>query len=493
MRRIAGNALLCVALAGGLLFAGCASIGIGKKAPVAAHALKMAPGDLDDLTSAYADRYVLLVSAATDQIKAQTTDLTRKHLAQRLKTESATSVYDIVTSGDAYGRLLDLTVAVTLQSEVYIDEDQAETAFGKELAPILIRALREARVEIWEIAAKALTPEQLDDLDSVIVEFRKKNPTLPNVINVRFSDFASSTGKSMTGDAWGGLFGQIDEARKSVDQARRFGEQAFYYGKRAPLLISWQLEENADEMASKPEFAEFLADVHRFGELAEHLPEAVAAERKAILTAFDERQKTLGETMRQARETMTEADQLTTSAKATLVELQKTMEGVQGLMASTDAMIAKYKGPSPPTAGTQPAGSGEGAGTQPAMAGNGVAPAAGATVTEAAHPFDIREYTAALQQATATARELNEFLKNSQTVAGAPVWDRRLTELQKTADDRVKLARAQSEELVQSIFFRVYLAIGALFLALVAYRLVAVTMMRRMLRADHEKSAGKAG
>jgi hypothetical protein len=410
--------LLVIAGVAGASLGGCAGWTAGKHEP--AHPLLMDPATLDQLTMAYADRYVLLISAATDSIKARSTDLRQQHSAQKLKTESAMSVYDIVTTGDAYGRLLDLTVAVTLQSNVYIDEDEAEKEFGKELSPELIRAMRQARIEIWEIAGKALTPEQLDNLDLLIWDYRRTNPMLLNVINVRFKDFANSKTKSLVADASAsGIFGQIDEARQEVEEARRLAEQAFFYGKRAPLLLSWQAETSADDMLAKPEVVQMLADLHQFGSLAETFPEIVAKEREAI--------------------------------------------------------AGKYM----PPPSTQPGASGSAsatvvASTQPAVS---------------ARPFDVREYTAALAQATEAVKELNSVLQSSRSLLDSPAWSNRITEIQESTDGRIRLATEHSEALVAAIFLRVYIAIGALFVALVAYRLVAIALVRRMAHVKHEKGA----
>jgi len=86
---------------------------------------------------------------------------------------------------------LDLVVSATLQSTVWIDENRAEEVFG-DRAPILIRALRTMRVEAWELAAKLLTQDQLEQLDYIIIEWRRLHPEVEDVAFVKFDTFAGA-------------------------------------------------------------------------------------------------------------------------------------------------------------------------------------------------------------------------------------------------------------------------------------------------------------
>jgi len=102
--------------------------------------------ELDELTRAFADRYVGLLASACDALKKDNPDLVQRREAQKLLVNGATNVYDIASNADAFTRVLDLIVVTTLVSQVWIDDDRATEVFG-DRAEVLVRALHHGRVE----------------------------------------------------------------------------------------------------------------------------------------------------------------------------------------------------------------------------------------------------------------------------------------------------------------------------------------------------------
>jgi len=92
---------------------------------------------------------------------------------------SVSSIYDIATEPDVFAKLMDPLMMVTLQSYVRIDENRAEREFGAR-GEILIRALRQIRVDAWKLAAGVLKPEQLQRADALILDWRRRNPEAPD-------------------------------------------------------------------------------------------------------------------------------------------------------------------------------------------------------------------------------------------------------------------------------------------------------------------------
>jgi hypothetical protein len=66
--------------------------------------------ELDELTRAFADRYVGLLSSACDALNKDNPDLVQRREAQELLVNGATNVYDIASNADAFTRVLDLIV-----------------------------------------------------------------------------------------------------------------------------------------------------------------------------------------------------------------------------------------------------------------------------------------------------------------------------------------------------------------------------------------------
>src|SRR5204863_5691625 len=75
---------------------------------------RLRPAELDELTRAFADRYVGLLSSTSDALKKDNPDAVQRREAQELVLNCATNVYDIASNADAFTRTLDLLVVTEL-------------------------------------------------------------------------------------------------------------------------------------------------------------------------------------------------------------------------------------------------------------------------------------------------------------------------------------------------------------------------------------------
>ena len=199
--------------------------------------------ELDELTRAFADRYVGLLYSTCDALKKDNPDPVQRREAQVLTVDCATNIYDIASNADAFTRMLDLVVVTTLVSQVWIDDDRvAEVFAGRE--ELLIRALHHGRVEAWALAAQVLRPDQIDLLDYLLWDWRRHNPDMVRVSFVRFSNFAIGRGKSANAEVLvaGGFYGNVGRQGQAVDEARLLAERVFYMLKREPTLLRWQVD-----------------------------------------------------------------------------------------------------------------------------------------------------------------------------------------------------------------------------------------------------------
>ena len=97
-----------------------------------------------------------LLVTACEALEKDNPSLEQRRMAHLVKLVGVTSACDVVTNPDPYASLLDLVLMVTLQSQVWIDDAMADDVF-RERADELVRRLRRARVEVWELAARVLT------------------------------------------------------------------------------------------------------------------------------------------------------------------------------------------------------------------------------------------------------------------------------------------------------------------------------------------------
>lgn len=521
--------LAALALVSAILtcIAGCAAP--AKPDPAAATAKLVTLPEIDQLNRAFADRFVLLVAAACDQIEKDNPSASQRRMAHELKLYCATSSFDIASNPDPYTSLLDMTLSVTLISQVWIDEDRAEDTFGPERARILIRELRRARIEVWEIAARALKPEHLDALDYLIWDWRRNNPDIVHVEFVRFNNFSASRGKSQLADVrtGGGFLAPVNEAKRAVDEARLLAERAFYLGKRTPLTLSWQIEAATNNLLANPDVGRVLGNLDTFAASADRLttaidrlPKDIAAQRDATLTAIDQREKMLNSTIGNVRGAIGDTERAMAAfskvlgdSQRTATELRTAADAVTGTATAIDAFASRYSGPQNvpgraaatgpvPSTATVPVATTPAAPVTPsaptvtaeaAKPTVGKVQGAATTAPASSPPFDIRNYTDTAVELAKAAREMRMFVESTQGLVGSNAWTHRIQEINEAADDRMRMAKLQSEALLDEVFRRVYITIAALFVLAVALRLFWTRLKRRRPTRAGEESVSHAG
>ena len=251
--------------------------------------------ELDELTRAFADRYVGLLSSACDALKKDNPDPAQRREAQVLMVDCATNIYDIASNADAFTRMLDLVVVTTLVSQVWIDDDRAAEVFaGRE--ELLIRALHHGRVEAWALAAQVLRPDQIDLLDYLLWDWRRHNPDMVRASFVRFSNFAIGRGKSANAEmlAAGGFYANVGRQGQSIDEARLLTERMFYMLKREPTLLRWQVD------TLKEDIFIALDDRIKQADATVANMRAVVSEANGLVTSIGPTSKSLNEMLKTA-------------------------------------------------------------------------------------------------------------------------------------------------------------------------------------------------
>jgi cytochrome bd-type quinol oxidase subunit 1 len=82
---------------------------------------------------------------------------------------------------------------------------------------------------------------------------------------------------------------------------------------------------------------------------------------------------------------------------------------------------------------------------------------------------------------------MNDLLKSSDQLLGSSEWDHRIQQVNQSADERIKIAAEQSQRVVSDLFWRVYVAMGVLFVMLIIC-LMAVFLLIRRLRVVAAKT-----
>jgi len=402
--------------------------------------------ELDQLTYAYADRYYMVISSAVDAIKRDNPDPAQRRLAHQIKLQGVLSMNDIVSGNNPYSQTLDLVTAVTLESIVLIDENQAEKAFG-DRAPGLIQAIRTMRVEAWQLAAKVLNQDQLERLDFIILEWRRTHPDVDQVAFVKFDDFAGARASGLLNEikAGNGFLAPLSEASQVLKDWGRLTERAFWYSKRAPNIAAIQAEGAVNEILSAPEITSVLQTADRMGKTADAMPQTIATERHAIFQEIDARQTLLTNSLGDLSHIMADADSLGRTAALLTTNLQQTL-----LVLGDTIKVADTAGhhfgldqPAPPATG---------------------------------RPFDIQDYNATLAQLNMVLTNLQQLTMNADQLTRSEGWNRTVQSLTDSADHRV-----------DHIIFRLGELLLLGFTLAVAYRFISLQLKRRFSPTPLEK------
>ncbi|MFQ5791089.1 MAG: hypothetical protein ACE5JI_11520 [Acidobacteriota bacterium] len=219
-----------------------------------------------------------------------------------------TSAVDIAIGPNPEVNMLDMVVLVTL-SRIVVEEYWVPKVFGDE-AKILVEVFRRQEADIWSIAAKALTREQLQELRDSIRQYRNRDPDLVFVEATRFGDFAGIVGASELAKAQeGGGFLGVKGVTREVSETRILAERAMFYAQRVPWIARSLVRLMLLDVAQTPEINQVMKDtgtlakaMHQTAKMTEELPELITEQRNAtidqVVKVFQkERSATIGQVM----------------------------------------------------------------------------------------------------------------------------------------------------------------------------------------------------
>jgi len=256
------------------LLAGCADLGTPTEpksqevtvAPIGVERISKPPIKREQLQveiMRYGDRFSARMSLEADRImdKASTPEL--RSFATGWKLACQTAVVEIAVGPNAVENLLDMMVLASLTREE-VETYWVPEFLGTELGQGLLKASRLLEEEIWEGSKRVLTPEQQDDLRSLIHEWNQQHPDQHYFWSVRFGGFTDQRAVDLQRvEQTGGLLGEIAQTRETAVEMREFGERVMYYMQRAPNLTRLQAEFGARELLMSPEVVQVLDNAER--------------------------------------------------------------------------------------------------------------------------------------------------------------------------------------------------------------------------------------
>jgi hypothetical protein len=353
----------------------------------------------------FSDEYSSRTIAALNHYASEAGTAEARTETLQWKVSVASATLTIVTGENPQANLLDL-IALAVITRTALEEFVAKSTNSASLQPWL-EVSRSLETEAWNLAGDILTPDQQKELRDSIQRWWDTNPSSHPGFFARPEEFSSLIRQTRhEAPRQGSVFALVgldptaglDPAVREVTRTRLFAERAMFMMQRIPFLVRWQTELLVDELLRLDQIEAVLTNVtslsvsidrfSRAAESASHtaagLPDLVAAEREAILEAFEAQEGKLRQLSADLVHTLEAGEAMSTSLNTTLVTF--------------DALMKRF-GVSEPS-------------TTP--------PNTNAT------PFNILDYAHTAERIATMAQQLDALIKDTGNTLESPALDRQL-------------------------------------------------------------------
>lgn len=400
----------------------------------------------------FADEMMLRLAEAIDQIEGRSQSIDGRTVAHRLKYTVAHGATIIAAAQNPRIALVDMYVMISLQRAL-IERKIVPEFFGSE-ADRLVEMFKTSESEIKGLASKALTAEQIAEIDRLIAQWLENNPNRVYAGYVRLSEFSAArqvatqqVQKGRAGNVLGFLFidplAGLDPTTREIEQARLLAERAFFYMQRMPMLISWQAELLVMDSVSEPESRKVLESVESMtksveqitkdvNDLNERFPKLISEERQAILdqlnvTIDEQRQKSIDQALEGLSvERKALIDQLVAQEeelRPLITDLRQTVDSTTALSDSVRSTTAQFEELAKLLRLDEPG-------------------------DPDAEPTSIKDFTEALRETTAAASELVKLSESIKGTTAPDVLEERLVMI----EQRLMNAEASANRVMDRAF-----------------------------------------
>jgi hypothetical protein len=386
--------MMVVVLSAGL--SGCGTVTDRKSERVAVAPIKrpqelataaMTREELEDEVMRFADRFSTRLDVVTDRIAEQSESGLLRSQALTVKVASYAAAVDIAVGPNPVANILDMLVLASL-TRLTVEDYWVPEVFGQESGQDLLLAVRVLEQDIWAISGKVLTEQQQEDLRSLISTWHEQHPNQYYIWGARFSEFSGQSAALDRVAETGGLLGQVERTRETVDEVRSLGERVLYYLQRAPGLTGFQAELTVYSILRQPEIVQALEDWQRISESMERFAEEANDLPKQRLEAVEQLMQGLTQQRKAFMDDLiAEEDRL----RGVLGDLHTTLVAANELVGGLDSLATKFD--------------------------------IGGADEE---PFDVNEYRKIVTEASGTVAELTSLVQAVEQLMASPTWEQRV-------------------------------------------------------------------
>ena len=252
----------------------------------------------------FADTYASLAIQSLDDLQNRTKRPEVADWALEGKVATTLAVYTNVTGPNEVTNLLDTLIYVDLKR--WAVENHWIPVLLHDEGQGVLDAARKGDDLAWQLAARALTSDQIAEMHRLIDQWRADNPGQYYVSHIRFAEFASArriTRTSPQAKQPSSLFSllyidpmaNLDPVAQELQSYRELAERLTFILERTPVVIGWETELVGRRVLAAPQIKDFVnntgkfADAtSRFADTTSKYPQDLSTERQAAVTQISE-------------------------------------------------------------------------------------------------------------------------------------------------------------------------------------------------------------
>ena len=241
--------------------------------------------ELRRLAMSAADQYFNDVSQGLDKLSTTTKNSEISLWAQSQVVGTGYAAITNVTGPNDAGAMLDMLVYATLKR--YSMEEHWVPHFLHAEGEPLIPVYRQAEQQVWTEASRGLTPAQLQQMHTLIEEWRVAHPEQYYVADIHFTDFEAverltpnSSQVKLPGNILGLLYldplSGLDPVAAELKSYRDLTERMMYAAVRVPRLLGRQVNLQVRYALNDPQVLKFVSSTDRFSNATSQFSQTVA-------------------------------------------------------------------------------------------------------------------------------------------------------------------------------------------------------------------------
>lgn len=365
------------------------------------------PAQMQATVRNFADHYRQSMASALDRIIIESDDPELIRRAHAAKINGVTAMYDIAVDPIPASAMLNGLVLVSLQAKFL--RANGEQYLG-EYYPLLQITADRLQEEAFRIAARAMTEQQRIDLRATIDQWAAANPDERNFWYIRLDDLPGISEdpnylKSFTSlpGSFLRFVNPLSGTNKSVTDAQILAERMSWLAPRLMILAQWRAEAIVYNSIANTRLNEVVDLGNRITTVAEELPNNISDQREALFDDLEANEELMNNLLTRSESMTNEATELVTTVNSLAERIESIMAASRE---ASDKKHERYPDLPPP------------------------------------RPFDITEYTEALNELNKVVTDANTLLLNADTAASPKAIDDRLAVVETSVRNLIFTAAA---------------------------------------------------